>query len=325
MPAAPQVIISGKPYELTFRTEEGLPLICLLFMCKILNGHLAAALTRYGVAVVEYIYMANHVHMLVLVRDPEHLPRFVAYLKRESAHAINNLLGRNQRTVWKDGYDPVVILDAEKFFERLVYFYTNPARAGLVTSIDEYPGLSSWVNGFQDKYVLTEDHVPREVIPMLPSPTLTEAEDLRLTHELAEKSHRRYSVEIDTLAWMDCFEETRNGDRAAMAQRIRDAVYAEERRIAAARTRPVLGVAALKRQPITKAHTPKKRGMRMLCMGSDIERRKEVISWFKALFAEREAFKKRLAPREFINYVFPGFFRPGNYLQANLNPALVPF
>lgn len=325
MASAPRLIISGKVYELTFRTEEALPLICTLFMCKILKGQLAAAASRYSIQAVAYVYMGNHVHMLVVVDDPGHLPLFVAYLKRESAHAINNLLGRNQHTVWKDGYDPVVILDAEKLVERLVYFYLNPVRANLVDSIDEYPGVSSWVNGFQERFTLLEDYIPREVIPVLRSPSVSEREDLRLTHYLAEKATTQHSVEIDCLGWMDCFAETRGGDRTAMAHRIREAVYAEQKFVVSRRESPALGASELRLQSIRKWHEPKKIGRRILCMGSDVSLRCEVISWFKSLFRSREEKRKLLSPQEFLTCVFPGFFKPGNLLVANLNPAFVPF
>lgn len=325
MASAPRLIISGKVYELTFRTEIGLPLICALLVCKILKGHLAAATKRYQIRPVGWAYMGNHVHMLVIVDNPAHLPEFVAYLKRESAHAINKLLGRNQRTVWKDGYDPVVILDAEKLIQRLIYFYLNPARANLVESIDLYPGLTSWVNGFTTRFTLSESYIPRAAVPTLATPRLTDQEDRRLTTQLMKKLKKRCSVEIDCLAWMECFAETKNGNREEMAKRIRDAVYEEERRLATQRKCPVIGASALRRQSMLKAHAPKKIGSRMLCLGSNIEQRKEVISWFKSLFKDREEKRKLLGPQEFLNHVFPGFFRPGNFMQANLNPLFVPF
>ena len=77
--------------------------------------------------------------------------------------------------------------------------------------------------------------------------SLTDQEDERLAHELAEKSNKQYSVTIDCLAWMECFDETRGKDRAAMAHRIRNAVYREERRLAEHRKFAVIGAGALRR------------------------------------------------------------------------------
>ena len=325
MPSAPNIVVAGGEYELTYRTEEGLPLVPSRTMEKICRSYLAAAATKYKIRPTAVKVMGNHVHKKVIVDDPADLPDFVEYFKRETSHAINKLLGRTQRTVWKRGYDPVRILDAEKSFDRTVYFYLNAARANLVESIDDYPGFSTWQNGFEETFTLTEDHIARDTVPTLSFPSLTDQQDLRIVHDLAEKSNKQYSVEIDCLAWMECYEETRNGDRAAMAQRIRDAVYSEERRLASLRKFPVIGASTLRRQSMRKAHTPKKFGKRMICMSSDIERRKEYICWFKSLVAEREKLKKKLSPREFLARVFPGFFRPGGYMDACLTPIFVPF
>lgn len=328
MPSRQKVPIKGSLVEVTFRTEEGLPMVPTMTMNKILGAHLGAAASRYRIRPIAWMYMGNHVHMLVIVDDPEDLPHFVEYVKRENAHAINNLLGRNQRTVWKDGYDPVVVLDGNKAIERLVYFYLNPVRAGLVESIDDYPGFSSWVNGFQETFTLTEKHIGRETIPALNPPSLTDHEDLRLSRQLGKNSKKVYSVEIDCLGWMECWDEWKQASRSETAQLIRDTVYQEERRLAAERLErkvSVIGARNLRRQSMLKQHTPKKVGKRMLCMGSDVEQRKMVISWFKALYAERDELKKKLAPREFLKHVFPGFFRAGGYMDANLNPLFVPF
>lgn len=324
MPSAQRVPVQGMPHELTFRVEEGLPFVPTRTLVKIFRSKLAAALSMYAVRLITIIVMGNHVHLLLLVDSPNDLPGFAEYFKRETAHAINNLLGRNQRTVWKDGYDSVVIIDHEKLLERLAYFYLNPVRAGLVESIDDYPGLSTWGNGYEPLFTISEPHIPRESIPALTSPILTDQQDLRLASELGKKSKKRYSVDIDTLCWMECWECTRTADREEMAQQIRDLVYREERRLAGERKFPVIGAVALRKQSMLKPHTPKKFGNRMLCMGTDVEQRKMVIGWFKALFKEREELRKTLSPREFLRHVFPGFFRAGGYMDANLNPLFVP-
>ncbi|MDD2942363.1 MAG: transposase, partial [bacterium] len=127
----PKMFIHDAVYELCFRIEEGLPMTAAPFMKRIIKGYLAAAQSRHPVTICHYIVMANHIHMLVMIKNPEDLSRFVLYFKRESAHAINTLLGRRNRTVWAERYDSPVLLDAGKVIERIVYFYANPAQAGL--------------------------------------------------------------------------------------------------------------------------------------------------------------------------------------------------
>ena len=98
MPSAPSVIFKGKLYEITFRTEEGLPLAPTKTLMKIIRSHLGAAATMYRIRPVAWKYMGNHV----------------------------------------------------------------------------------------------EDHITRDTIPALSSPSLTDQEDERLALELAEKSNKQY-------------------------------------------------------------------------------------------------------------------------------------
>ena len=120
MPRNPKMFIHGEFYELCFRTEQGLPLLCADYMQRILLGYLAAAQTMYPVTIVCLVFMGNHVHMGIVVQDPADVPKFCEYFKRESADAINRLQGRVGVTIWKEGYDSPVILDAETAINRII-------------------------------------------------------------------------------------------------------------------------------------------------------------------------------------------------------------
>ena len=108
----------------------------------LLENVLARAQTMYPVVIVKYVIMPNHIHIIIVVRDPQDVPRFIEYLKRESAHVVNGLLGRRKHTVWCDGYDHPVILDPETAIERLTYLALNPVSASLIENENNYP-LSS--------------------------------------------------------------------------------------------------------------------------------------------------------------------------------------
>src|SRR6187402_2749426 len=103
MPSAPNIVVAGGGYELTYRTEEGLPLVPSRTMEKICRSYLVAAATLYKVRPTSVKVMGNHVHKKVIV-------------------------------------------------DRTVYFYLNAARANLVEPIDEYPGFSTWQNGFEETF-----------------------------------------------------------------------------------------------------------------------------------------------------------------------------
>ena len=89
------------------------------YMRVIIQSILARAYSKYRVTIVAFVVMGNHIHILAVVNAPSDVSKFIEYLKRELSHAVNDLLGRVNRTVWVDGSDGPVIMDSEKALARL--------------------------------------------------------------------------------------------------------------------------------------------------------------------------------------------------------------
>ena len=126
-----QVFISNKPYFITSRTQEGLPLVCSTPMNMIIQGVVAKAQELYPVRLCHYKFMANHFHIIFVALDPTNASSFVGYIKTELAHAINHMLGREKRTIWDAGFDSPELLDAETTISKIAYIYANAAKANL--------------------------------------------------------------------------------------------------------------------------------------------------------------------------------------------------
>ena len=113
MPSQRKLIVSNMPYFVTFRTEEGLPFPANPLIKHIFLSNMAMAQSKYPVKICHFLLMANHMHLILIPEAPEHFCAFIEYLKRETAHAVNKLLGRRRRTVWLSGYDSPILLDLE--------------------------------------------------------------------------------------------------------------------------------------------------------------------------------------------------------------------
>jgi len=168
MPNLKRCIIHNTLVEVCFRTEEGLPFVATPYIKAIMQSIIAAAQTMYPTTICHFILMANHMHLQLVVQDPKDFVAFVGYIKRESAHAINRLLGRKKLTVWCDRYDDPKILDPDKAIQRIVYLYSNPSNANLVSNIDEYPNLSSWQAFLAGGEEIQVGRITRSSIGMLP-------------------------------------------------------------------------------------------------------------------------------------------------------------
>ena len=305
----------------SFRTEEGLPLPATPYIKVIIESILARAQTLYHVTLCHYLVMANHLHLLLVVEDPGCVPLFIGYLKGETAHAVNHLLGRNKHTIWADGYDSPTVLDAAKAADFIEYLYRNPQKANLVERIEDYPHLSTWeafLAGGEERTVL---RIPRESIPALTGRSMSLSEQDELATKLMDNGREECRLIIEPDAWMNCFIEFSDKDPEQINEQIVANLRANEEKLRKERVKPVMGAHALKLQPITKDYAPKKRGKRMLCLSSIKALRVAFIEWF------REHANKAIPLRQATDWLHslpPGLFAPGGAMWANLCPFFVP-
>ena len=110
----------------------------------LIKSAMLRALRLHPIKISHFIVNGTHIHMIIRVWNPEDVPGFMERFKTELSHYLNNLVGRNKKTIWSDGYDSPAIILADDVIDKIVYLYTNPVKDGLIDSINHYPGLSSW-------------------------------------------------------------------------------------------------------------------------------------------------------------------------------------
>jgi REP element-mobilizing transposase RayT len=116
---------------------------------NIIGSCMARGIAMFGVHVYGFVWMSNHVHLLL--RAPRgNLAEFMAYLNGQIAVNVNRFLGRKHQ-LWSRRYAAAQVLDDAAELEMLGYLLANPQNAGLVNSIDEWPGLSSATFFFQQR------------------------------------------------------------------------------------------------------------------------------------------------------------------------------
>ena len=314
MPSNRKCYHRGSLIEICFRTEEGLPLVATPYMRAIIQSILARAFSKYRLTIVAFVVMGNHIHVLVVVNDPKDVSGFIEYLKRELAHAINRLLGRINRTVWVDGSDVPVIMDSEKALDRLLYVYTNPQKADLTDTIDEYPNLSSWEAFLAGGSTETFKRISRPSVPTLPNRTLSLADQQRLADQLIEEAHEEFELTIEPDAWMQCFPDLDDADPEQIRDELIERIRNEEQVLGTLRTKPTIGAHALKLETMRRPHTPKKRSKRMLCLASTRIVRIAYATWRKDLHQAAKDKYKQWCEGDHRVTLPPGMFWPGGRL-----------
>jgi REP element-mobilizing transposase RayT len=285
MPSPPRILLPDYPVFITSRVEEGLPFVATALMRLIIESILARGQSLFDVAICHLLLMGNHLHLLMLVRDPDRVAAFMNYFKTETGHAINRLLGRRKRTVWVDGYDGVPVLTVEDVIKQIAYIYTNPQKAGLVERIEEYPGFSTWGMYQSGNTSFSVPWVHRNAIPRR---LLTTGGDALLT-KLKDSEVPAHTFTLQPNAWMKLFgiEDTEEISQinGMILEQVRENENELIRERLVARQR-CLGAERLKSQPINKPFSPKKFGRRMWCVCRNMPLRVRFIKYIKELLTK---------------------------------------
>ena len=99
--------------------------------------------TAFGFAVVAYVLMPDHVHLLPIAQSENaDLTRFVKHFKQVTGFAYRQA---TRRPLWQAGYHERILRDDEATQDVARYILENPVRAGLAKSLGEWPYAGSSV------------------------------------------------------------------------------------------------------------------------------------------------------------------------------------
>lgn len=160
--------------DLTMRTLEGR---CLLRPSREINARLlnvlARCLERYDVWLHAFVFMSNHLHMLVTALNALHATSFRRDFKRDTACEIKRVTGWTG-DVWARNR-AVPVLDDAAAMDRLRYVLANGVKEGLVAHPLEWPGASSTAALLGDMRIVapaTRHAAPPRTIALAPLPGL---------------------------------------------------------------------------------------------------------------------------------------------------------
>jgi len=135
----PRRIIPGTTYELTRRTtRQEFRLLARREEIELMGYALAVCSRRYGVEVHAAMCMPNHYH--ITASDPlGRIPDFQRDFDSLTARALNAEHGC-QEAMWSSRRaSQVTLVEPEDIWRKLVYTLVNPAKAGLVGKLSDWP------------------------------------------------------------------------------------------------------------------------------------------------------------------------------------------
>ena len=296
--------------HITNRTVCGLPFVCRLFMSLIIRMLLAKAQCLHPVQVCHFQFMGNHFHMILAGRGKA-ISAFMGFFQGELAKYIKLIVPKTyQSKFWSGRFKEQKLCTAVDVMAKIVYIYANPTRAGLVRSISEWPGVSSWkmfINGstaFSAKFVSIRDFkkVACKILGM---------SDSKASQALGSIAKAQYEFKLSPYVWKRCFKESAIWSDEFIHKSIVSKLSERERLLKVERgSKPVLGVFFLKNQSIRQSYEPQKKGRTPFLICHDPELRAQ----FKASYRHFCAMCKSAWEdwkRGVVKAAFPsGCFRP---------------
>ncbi|HEU0074462.1 MAG TPA: transposase [Dehalococcoidia bacterium] len=97
---------------------------------------LRAACRSEGAQLLAYVFMPNHLHLLLQGADRTELPRLMKRFKQESAFDFKRRTGE---ALWQKSYHDHALRREEDLNDVVRYVAANPVRGGLVSDWTQYP------------------------------------------------------------------------------------------------------------------------------------------------------------------------------------------
>jgi hypothetical protein len=224
--------------------------------------------------------------------------------------------------VWAERFDSPAVLDIDKALELFAYCSLNPLKDGLVSSMQEYPGVSSYPSLMKGENVIPAKSIPRDKVSPLADPTNPQRENRSLSDYLSSNEFQDLSITLAPEELRLGFASTKDSSPEQFRQRLLETIAKYEHIYLVEQAgAPPLGVTKLLSSSLLAPRNPPIKGIKMICLSCCKELRQAFILSFRRIKALcRETFRKWRSGH-IVPYP-PGMFAPHPPRLTNLIPQI---
>jgi REP element-mobilizing transposase RayT len=278
-------------YEVTTRTTQERYLLRPGPIERVvILGILGRALAFYQcVRLHAFVYLSNHMHMLLSALDASQLAPFIGYVNGNVAKRIGARHGWSDH-FWASRAHVIPVLDDESAEGRLRYILSHGVKEGLVSRPEEWPGASS-------------------TPALLGEPLIGRWATSKRTPRLEPASQPRddESAYPVTITPLPTWARLPPAERVARARALCDSIESEYR---ARRDAPVLGVAeVLATSPLARPDDPARRPAPSCHVATPGLR----AAFYNARLMFRTVYRAAARANEGEHVEYRGGFPPGSY------------
>jgi len=142
-----------KLFFVTTSCYKRLPIFLNDSYFKVLADSLSFVNEKYNAKLVAYVFMQNHIHLIVYFEHENKLSEYMRDFKKYTASVIRRMLqsqGSNlideiiyeirkqQFKIWMDRFDDLHITQKDTLETKIEYIYNNPVKKGIVERPEKY-------------------------------------------------------------------------------------------------------------------------------------------------------------------------------------------
>jgi len=157
MPRLPRYNAPGFPQHVIQRGNNRCACFAVDQDYRFFRDCLSTACEKYGCRIHAYVFMTNHVHLLMTPSTESGIGQVMQSVGRRYVGHFNSTYGRTG-TLWEGRYKATVVETESYLFACYRYIELNPVRAGLVENPRAFPWSSHGANAFSERDSLVSPH-----------------------------------------------------------------------------------------------------------------------------------------------------------------------
>jgi putative transposase len=127
---------TGDLHFITISCHRHTHILKSLEACNTLQQILEQTRQKYRFKILGYVFMSNHIHLLVTEPEESPLATAIQVLKQRFSRT------RTEEYVWEPRYHDFNVFTEAKRIEKLRYMHRNPIKAGLIEQPEAWPWSS---------------------------------------------------------------------------------------------------------------------------------------------------------------------------------------
>lgn len=137
MPRKERVVYDGYPHHVILRGNNKQNIFMDTSDFGVMNDFILEALDKYNCNVLAFVYMSNHIHLVLVPEGKFALSGFVKSFSQRYVQYFNKKYGRTG-TLWEGRFRSSAILNDAYLLACIKYIELNPVRACIVVEARQY-------------------------------------------------------------------------------------------------------------------------------------------------------------------------------------------